>query len=80
MIDRTVNVPIPSEEINNTLQQLPRKPSNACIIPVQLKRMKNLKNAHRQEFIDCHKIIKAFSLLYPVTLSAKYITYLTSQV
>ena len=40
MIDRTVNVPIPTQEINQTLEQLPRKPENACIIPVQLKRMK----------------------------------------
>ena len=63
MIDKTVNVPIPSEEISQTLKQLPRVPTNASIIPVQLKRMKSLKNIHRQEYIDCHKIIKAIETM-----------------
>ena len=63
MIDKTVNVPIPLEEISHTIEQLPRRPSNACIIPVQLKRMKSLKNAHKKEYVDCHKIVKAIETM-----------------
>ena len=63
MVDKTVNVPIPLEEISHTIDQLPRRPSDACIIPVQLKRMKKYKNAHKQEYIDCHKIVKAIETM-----------------
>ena len=41
MVDKTVNVPIPPDQISHTLEQLPRRPSHACIIPAQLKRMKS---------------------------------------
>ena len=63
MIDRTVNVPIPEEDISYNLQQLPRTPMNAHIIPVKLKRAKRLKNVHRQEFIDCKKIIQCIETM-----------------
>ena len=59
LVDRTVNVPIPVEEISNTIKQLPRTPDDADIIPVQLKRKKSMKNVHKQEFINPSKIIKA---------------------
>ena len=34
--DRLVNVPIGEQDIMNTVQQLPRSPVDACIIPVSL--------------------------------------------
>ena len=58
MIDKTVNVPIPEEEISNTIEQLPRTPKEAHVIPVQLKRKKGMKNTHKQEYVNCEKIIK----------------------
>ncbi|XP_071956868.1 uncharacterized protein [Antedon mediterranea] len=44
MIDKTVNVPIPEEEISDTIEHLPRTPKEAHVIPVQLKRKKSMKN------------------------------------
>ena len=63
LIDKTVNVPIPMEEVSNTIKQLPRTPNDAHVIPVQLKRKKNMKNTHRQEYIDCNKVVKAIETM-----------------
>ena len=40
-----MNVPIEEEDIRHTIQSLPRTPTEAGIIPVQLKRKKNTKIA-----------------------------------
>merc|ERR1711954_633731 len=42
--DRIVNIPIEEEDIRHTIQSLPRTPTEAGIIPVQLKRKKEYKS------------------------------------
>ena len=57
--DRIVNVPIEEEDIRHTIQSLPRTPTEAGIIPVQLKRKIEYKNSHIQAFVSVPKIIQA---------------------
>ena len=49
--DKTINVPIRDRSVLETVQKLPRLPSEAGIIPVQLKRKKNFKNYHIKQYI-----------------------------
>ena len=52
--DRTVNVPICDDDILrtlNTVKSLPRKPDDAGLIPIQLKRKLEYKNKHVEAFI-----------------------------
>ena len=41
--DRTINVPVQDETINNFVKQLPRLPNEAGLIGLELKRKKNEK-------------------------------------
>ena len=61
--DRLVNVPIGEQDIMNTVQQLPRSPVDACIIPVSLKRKLEFKTTHIQQLIDTRKIYKYLHFL-----------------
>ena len=61
--DRCVCVPIDDETINQTLNQLPRTPSEACIIPIKLKRKKEYKNVHLNEYVDVGKMHRALETL-----------------
>ena len=54
--DKIINVPISSESINNTLAQLPRTPGQAGLIPIELKRKKDMKNNHMKQLINPNKI------------------------
>ena len=58
-----VNIPIFDQDIVNTIQSLPRTPSDAGIVKVQLKRKKSMKNTHLEMFISPHKIRKALETL-----------------
>ena len=52
--DRTVNVPILDDDILrtlNTVKSLPRKPDDAGLIPIQLKRKLEYKNKHVEAFV-----------------------------
>ena len=57
--DHIVNVPIEEEDIRHTIQSLPRTPTEAGIIPVQLKRKIEYKNSHIKAFVSVPKIIQA---------------------
>ena len=61
--DRCVCVPIDDQTINETLNQLPRTPSEACIVPIKLKRKKEYKNVHLNEYVDVHKMHRALETL-----------------
>ena len=61
--DRCVCVPIDDQTINETLNQLPRTPSEACIVPIKLKRKKEYKNVHLNEYVDVEKMHRALETL-----------------
>ena len=61
--DRCVCVPIDDQTINETLNQLPRTPSEACIVPIKLKRKKEYKNVHLNEYVDVEKMHRALLTL-----------------
>ena len=61
--DRCVCVPIDDQTINDTLNQLPRTPSEACIVPIKLKRKKEYKNVHLSEYVDVEKMHRALETL-----------------
>ena len=61
--DRCVCVPIDESTINKTLNMLPRTPDEAGLVAVKLKRKKNMKNVHLQEYVNVHKLFGALKLL-----------------
>ena len=61
--DRLINIPINSEVVQNTLENIPRTPREAGLLEVKLKRKLEYKNTHQQAFIDCEKIYKALDFL-----------------
>ena len=61
--DRCVCVPIDNQTIEETLNQLPRTPSEACIVPIKLKRKKEYKNVHLSEYVDIEKMHRALETL-----------------
>ena len=56
--DRIINVPIYSEAIMNTLQQMPRTPTDAGLVGVALKRKQEYKNTHQHQLINPDKLFK----------------------
>ena len=54
--DQLVNIPINSEDIQNTLQIIPRTPREAGLLEVKLKRKLEYQNAHQHAYIDQQKI------------------------
>ena len=50
-VDNVINVPIECQDISQNIAKLPRKPDDAQIVAVQLKRRLEYKNSHLQEFI-----------------------------
>ena len=63
MKDRTVNIPIFESDILNTVNSLPRTPTEAGIFPVNLKRRLNFKQVHKTQYVCVPKIIKALQTL-----------------
>ena len=61
--DRTINVPIQDETINNFVKQLPRLPNEAGLIGLELKRKKEMKNVHKKQLINPSKILKCLEKL-----------------
>ena len=59
--DRLINVPVGPQDILNTVENLPRTPAEAGlipIVPVNLKRKLEYKNSHLTQLIDTKKIFK----------------------
>ena len=63
MKDRTINIPIYETDVLKTIEFLPRTPSAAGIIPVNLKRKIGYKNSHVTQFVSVPKLIKALETL-----------------
>ena len=60
-IAKVVVVPIESEDVQNTVAQLPRHPDDAQIIAVQLKKKLEYKNSHLSQYIRPSIILKALT-------------------
>ena len=56
--DRVINVPINNEAIMNTLEQMPRTPSDAGLVGVALKRKQEYKNTHKHQLINPEKLYR----------------------
>ena len=63
MKDKTVNIPIFQTDVLNTIESLPRTPSAAGIIPINMKRKLGYKNSHMIQYISVPKVIKALKTL-----------------
>jgi len=63
MKDKTINIPIYESDIINTVKSLPRTPTSAGIIPINLKRKLGYKNSHMVQYISVEKIMKALQTL-----------------
>ena len=61
--DKIVNIPIPSDDVLQTVTSLPRTPTEAGIIPVKLKRKLAYKNVHNIEYISPSNIVNALKEL-----------------
>ena len=64
--DRLVNVPVQPQDVINTVENLPRTPAEAGIIPivpVSLKRKLEYKTSHLVQLIDTNKIFKYLDYL-----------------
>ena len=61
--DRLINVPIPSEVIQETIDSLPSLPTKAGLTAVKFKRKKEFKHGHRQEYINPQQLIEAVKIL-----------------
>ena len=72
--DQIVNIPVFEKDILNTIQSFPRTLNEAGIIPVKLKRKKEYKNSHLQQYISTEKIIRALETLK--NLENKYFQFL----
>ena len=73
--DKIVYVPINENDNLNTINTILRTPSEAGILPVQIKRKIEYKNFHREEFISVAKVIAALKVL--VKLRNPFYTFIT---
>ena len=73
--DRLVNIPIGEQDINNTLQNLPRTPDEAGIISVDLKRKLEYKTTHLKQLIDVNKIYSYLDYLKNTAQNKHYQFY-----
>ena len=63
MKDKTINIPIYESDILNTIEALPRTPTEAGIVPINFKRKKEYKNNHIVQFVSVPKIMNALKTL-----------------
>ena len=63
MKDRTVNIPIFESDVLRTVESLPRTPTEAGIIPINLKRKLIYKQTHKTQYVSVEKILKALKTL-----------------
>ena len=58
-----ISVPVPPETVEETLQQLPRIPSDAGLIEVGIKRKMEYNRSHIKQLIDRNKIYEVLQYL-----------------
>ncbi len=61
--DKVVNVPLEDADLKNTSESLPRQATHSSLVNVRLKRMKNMKNVHNQEYIRPEAVREALLTL-----------------
>ena len=61
--DRVINVPVPARNVKQTIQKLPRNPSDSGLIGVNFKRKVSYKNTHKRELVDLNRIFKGWEHL-----------------
>ena len=61
--DRVICVPLKPDNIQKTIQSLPRPPDEAEVVPVAFKRMEKMKNSHWEALVRPHKCIAALKKL-----------------
>ena len=61
--DKIVNIPISESDVLNTIKSFPRTPDEAGIVPGKLKRKKEYKGSHKQQYVSTTKILKALNTL-----------------
>ena len=67
--DHCIMVPIDQDTLLNSLDmvaQFPRLPNEAGLIPVDLKRMKKLKNTHKHDYIHPKNLVSALQKLIDI--------------
>ena len=63
VIDKVISVPIENQDVEKTVRSLPRRPDDAQIVAVELKRKLEMKNSHLREFIRPEIVVKAVKKL-----------------
>ena len=58
-----ISVPVREETLKNTINQLPRLPKDAGILPVHLKRKLEYNSSHKSEYVDPAKMLRALKHL-----------------
>ena len=61
--DRLINIPINDEDVLNSVNRLPRTPSEAGLVEIKLKRKLEYNNYHKKEYVDPRKIFTALDFL-----------------
>ena len=63
MVDRVINVPLEDDDVQNTVNSLPRPPNKAGVIGVRLKRKMEMKNAHLEQYVRPDMLEEALEYL-----------------
>ena len=58
--DRIVNVPIPGNIIKQTVESLPRTYAEAGIIPISLRKKKDMATSHTEQWVDLKRVRDAY--------------------
>ena len=61
--DKLINIPIQNTDVINSVQRLPRTPSEAGLVEIKLKRKLEYNNYHKKEYVDPRKVFAALNFL-----------------
>ena len=61
--NQMISVPVSQQTVQETVNQLPRLPKDAELVPVNLKRKKEYNNNYKKEFINPQKVLKVLQIL-----------------
>ena len=61
--DRVICVPVPCQNIKNTISKLPRTPTDSGLIGVKWKRRVAYKNTHLTQYVDTNRLFEVLDYL-----------------
>ena len=61
--DRVICVPVPCQNIKNTISKLPRTPTDSGLIGVNWKRRVAYKNTHLTQYVDTNRLFEVLDYL-----------------